>query len=58
MNSYSRAAVEKAIQASRRSGRPIGAAEAKAIHRLLQGRTQPIRKPQLENQPESDGTEP
>jgi len=38
MNSYSRTAVDKAIQASRRHGRPIGAAEAKAIHRLLAGR--------------------
>jgi len=35
---YNRTAVDKAIQASRRHGRPIGAAEAKAIHRLLAGR--------------------
>jgi len=51
MNSYSRVAVEKAIQASRRSGRPIGAAEAKAIHRLLQGRSRPSQKPQPETEP-------
>jgi hypothetical protein len=35
---YSAAAVEKAIAASNRSGRRIGAREANAIHRLLKGR--------------------
>jgi len=48
MPRYSRVAVEKAIQASNRSGRLIGAREAKAIHRLLQGRARPIQKPQSE----------
>jgi len=38
MAKYSKVAVDKAIQASGRSGRPIGSREAKAIHRLLQGR--------------------
>jgi hypothetical protein len=35
---YNAAAVEKAIEASNRFGRPIGKREAKAIHRLLKGR--------------------
>lgn len=35
---YSAVAVEKAIQASNRSGRRISLREAKAIHALLKGR--------------------
>jgi hypothetical protein len=35
---YSATAVDKAIQASNRSGRHISAREAKAIHALLKGR--------------------
>ena len=38
MAKYSKVAVDKAIAASGRSGRPIDGREAKAIHRLLQGR--------------------
>jgi hypothetical protein len=39
MSRYCKTAVNKAIQSSNRSGRRIGANEAKLIHRLLQGRT-------------------
>lgn len=35
---YSAAAVDKAIQASNRSGKRISRKEAKAIHALLKGR--------------------
>ena len=35
---YSRSAVQKAIDASNRSGRPIGPREAERIHALLRGR--------------------
>jgi len=41
MTQYSKVAVEKAIQASRRSGQHIGKREAQAIHRLLAGRGAP-----------------
>jgi hypothetical protein len=46
---YSPSAVARAIQASNRSGRLIGAREAKAIHRLLAGRHEP---PVVEPEPE------
>lgn len=35
---YSKTAVDKAVQASNRAGRRIGAREREAIHRLLKGR--------------------
>ena len=38
-------AVDKAIAASNRAGRKIGKKEAKSIHRLLKGRTDPITEP-------------
>ena len=38
LDGYSFEAVEKAIAASNRSGRRIGASESKAIHRILKGR--------------------
>jgi hypothetical protein len=51
MPGYSPGAVARAIQASNRSGRLIGAREAKAIHRLLQGHLAQVPKP--EPKPES-----
>lgn len=51
MPAYSRNAVEKAIQASNRSGPRIGARERAAIHRLLKGR-QEGDEPQPEGKPE------
>jgi hypothetical protein len=38
MSDYSKEAVDKAIAASNRAGRKIGAKEAKLIHALLKGR--------------------
>jgi hypothetical protein len=51
MTQYSKTAVDKAVEASNRSGRKIGAREREAIHRLLRGR---------ENRPELEcpGTRP
>ena len=46
MAKYSKVAVDKAIAASGRSGRPIGGREAQAIHRLLQGRHEAQAEPE------------
>jgi len=48
-SNYSHQAVQKAIEASRRHGRPISRKEATAIHRLLAGRTPP--PPKKESKP-------
>jgi hypothetical protein len=48
---YSHKAVEKAVEASNRSGHKIGARERAAIHRLLQGR-QRSQEPEPEGKPE------
>jgi len=53
MAKYSKVAVDKAIAASGRSGRPIGGREAEAIHRLLQGRHEP---PQAEPEAEPEAS--
>jgi hypothetical protein len=46
MTDYNPIAVDKAIEASNRSRSKIGKREAKAIHRLLAGRTTPSTAPQ------------
>ena len=51
MPRYSPSAVARAIQASNRSGRMIGAREAKAIHRLLAGRVAQVPKPEPKPEP-------
>ena len=45
MSRYDRTAVNRAIAASNRAGRPIGQAEARNIHRLLAGPQNPTESP-------------
>jgi len=54
MARYCRVAVERAIQASNRSGRHIGRREADAIHRLLAGREAPSQRQAPKPEPKTE----